>query len=85
MQYPVRKLPGRVPRQRRHGDLPGLPHAGKEKGHPFPGAYDAEMVKDGFDIDMQAAGLRLSPGAWIPTAVVNVSLTNRAGHRIPDG
>ena len=55
------------------------------KGHRFPGAYDVEMVKEGIAVDVQAAGVKLTPGKWVPTAVVNVGLINNAGHRIPDG
>lgn len=55
------------------------------KGHKFPGAYDVEMVKEGIAVDVQAAGVKLTPGKWAPTAVVNVGLINNAGHRIPDG
>jgi hypothetical protein len=57
----------------------------KGRGHSFPGAYDTAMVKDGIGIDVQATGFRLTPGTWTPAAVVNVGLTNMAGHRIPDG
>jgi Cytochrome c554 and c-prime len=55
------------------------------KGHRFPGAYNLEMVKEGIAVDVQAAGVKLTPGKWVPTAVVNVGLINNAGHRIPDG
>jgi hypothetical protein len=55
------------------------------RGHTFPGAYQLEIVKEGIGLDAQVAGIRLHPGKWIPTAVVNVGLINRAGHRIPDG
>ena len=57
----------------------------KGRGHRFPGAYEAEIVKDGIGLDFQAAAIRLNPGKWVPTAVVNIGLINRAGHRIPDG
>lgn len=57
----------------------------KGRGHSFPGAYDTDIVKDGIGIDVQAVGFRLTPGTWTPAVVVNVGLTNRAGHRIPDG
>ncbi|MBI5640835.1 MAG: hypothetical protein HZA17_10445 [Nitrospirae bacterium] len=57
----------------------------ENRGHTFPGAYDAAMVKNGIGVDVQAIGFRLTPGTWTPVAVVNVSLINRAGHRIPDG
>lgn len=55
------------------------------RGHTFPGAYQADMVKEGILLDAQVTGIRLHPGKWIPTAVVNIGLTNKAGHRIPDG
>jgi len=55
------------------------------RGHTFPGAYQLEIVREGIGLDVQAAGIRLHPGKWIPTAVINVGLINRAGHRIPDG
>lgn len=56
-----------------------------KRGHRFPGAYEAEIVKEGIGIDVQAMGVKMTPGKWVPTAVVNVSLVNLAGHRIPDG
>lgn len=55
------------------------------RGHSFPGAYQGEMVKEGILLDAQVAGIKLHPGKWIPTAIVNVGLINKAGHRIPDG
>jgi hypothetical protein len=57
----------------------------KGRGHRFPGAYETDIVKDGIGLDLQATAIRLHPGKWLPTAVVNVGLINRAGHRIPDG
>lgn len=57
----------------------------KGRGHRFPGAYETDMVKDGIGLDLQAAAIRLHPGKWVPAAVVNIGLINRAGHRIPDG
>jgi cytochrome c553 len=57
----------------------------KNRGHRFPGAYEADIVKDGIGLDIQATGVKLTPGKWIPTAVVNIGLRNQAGHRIPDG
>jgi hypothetical protein len=57
----------------------------KDRGHKFPGAYETDIVKDGIGLDFQAAAIRLHPGKWIPTAIVNVGLINKAGHRIPDG
>lgn len=61
-------------------------HMKKDKrGHTFPGAYDAAMVKEGIGIDVQATGFKITPGKWVPAAAVTVSLINQAGHRIPDG
>lgn len=57
----------------------------KERGHRFPGAYDPEIVREGIILDVQAAGIRLYPGKWIPAAIVSVGIINNAGHRIPDG
>jgi Cytochrome c554 and c-prime len=57
----------------------------KNRGHRIPGGHQVEMVKEGIGIDVEAVGVKLLPGKWIPTAVVNVSLMNQAGHRIPDG
>jgi cytochrome c553 len=57
----------------------------KDRGHKFPGAYEAEIVKEGIGLDAQITGVKLTPGKWIPAAVVSVGLTNAAGHRIPDG
>jgi hypothetical protein len=55
------------------------------RGHKFPGAYEVDVVRDGIGLDFQAAAIRLHPGKWIPTVVVNIGLINKAGHRIPDG
>jgi hypothetical protein len=57
----------------------------KNRGHRFPGAYDAEILQDGIGLDIQAVGVKLTPGKWVPTAIVNIGLRNQAGHRIPDG
>lgn len=57
----------------------------QNRGHRFPGAYDADILKDGIGLDVQAVGVKLSPGKWVPTAIVNIGITNQAGHRIPDG
>jgi len=55
------------------------------RGHTFPGAYQLDIAKEGLAFDAQITGIRLHPGKWIPTAIVTVGLTNKAGHRIPDG
>jgi hypothetical protein len=57
----------------------------KNRGHRIPGGHDPAMVGDGIAFDADVAGFRQYPGRWVPTAVVSASLTNRAGHRIPDG
>ena len=57
----------------------------KGRGHRFPGAYDAEMVREGIGLDVQVSSFKGPAGVWDPTAVVTVGLTNNAGHRIPDG
>lgn len=51
------------------------------RGHSFPGTYDIGMLREGLGLDIQVSGIRRPE----PTAVVNVSLTNNAGHRTPDG
>lgn len=55
------------------------------RGHKFPGAYDAGMVREGLGMNVQAMGIKLTPGKWTPTAYVAVDLVNSAGHRVPDG
>lgn len=61
-------------------------HMKKEnRGHTFPGAYQEAILKEGLSVDANIAGIKLHPGKWIPTAIVNVGLTNKAGHRTPDG
>lgn len=55
------------------------------RGHTFPGAYQEAILKEGLVVDANITGIRLHPGKWIPTAIVNVGLTNKAGHRTPDG
>lgn len=55
------------------------------RGHTFPGAYQLDIAREGLAFDAQITGIRLHPGKWIPTAIVSVGLTNKAGHRIPDG
>jgi hypothetical protein len=58
----------------------------KEGSHSFPGAHDQELVKAGVQLALDAVGYRhLTEGKYLPRAVVNVDISNRAGHRIPDG
>lgn len=57
----------------------------KERGHRIPGRHEAGMVRDGIGLDVEAVGIKLRPGQWVPTAVVKIGLNDLAGHRIPDG
>jgi L-lactate utilization protein LutB len=57
----------------------------KDRGHRMPGSHDLNMAKDGILLDVEAAGVKVQPGKWRPTVIVNVGLTNKAGHRTPDG
>lgn len=64
------------------------------KGHVFPGGHDLDTVKEGlaFNVEInpykhlpgQVKGVK-DPKKWVPSAVVNVFITNNAGHRVPDG
>jgi hypothetical protein len=56
----------------------------KGRGHTFPGSYVPEMVQEGIGIEVYASGIKLQPKG-LPTAFINISLMNKAGHRIPDG
>lgn len=65
-----------------------------EKGHLFPGGHDLDTVKKGLGLDVQVTSYQHLPGqvdgvknekAWVPSAVINVFVENKAGHRIPDG
>lgn len=55
------------------------------RGHRMPGGSDPDLLRQGIDLAVEAVGVKLQPGKWIPTAFVNVHLVNRAGHRTPDG
>ena len=55
------------------------------RGHTFPGAYQLDIVQEGIGLDAQIVGTKLHPGKWVPAAIANIGLINRAGHRIPDG
>lgn len=66
----------------------------KGRGHLFPGGHDLEIVKEGLGLDVQITPYSHLPGkvpgvkdkkAWVPSAVVTAFVTNKAGHRIPDG
>lgn len=55
------------------------------RGHRFPGGHDLEIVKEGIGFNAEIFGVRHTVGKWIPRAIINVDLENKAGHRIPDG
>ncbi len=65
-----------------------------KKGHLFPGGHDLETVKEGLGFMVEIDPYKHLPGQikgvkdpkkWVPSAVVNVFIENKAGHRIPDG
>ncbi len=57
------------------------------KGHLMPAHGDADMMKRGISVDVETKGYKflMKAGDSIPKAVVTVSMTNKAGHRLPDG
>ncbi len=57
------------------------------KGHMMPAYRDADMSKRAVDVMVEARGYKFLPkaGDSVPTATVTVRITNKAGHRIPDG
>jgi hypothetical protein len=57
----------------------------KDRGHRMPGGNDPETVRESVGVDVQVVGVKVQPDQWIPAVGVTVRLTNRAGHRIPDG
>lgn len=65
-----------------------------QKGHLFPGGHDLETVKQGLEFDLQVAQYKhlpgqikevKDPGKWVPSAVITAFVTNKTGHRVPDG
>ncbi len=66
-----------------------------KKGHTFPGGHDLDVVKEGLGLQVEIVPYGHLPGTlkkkvkdpkkWIPSAVVNVFIANKTGHRIPDG
>lgn len=65
-----------------------------KKGHLFPGGHDLETVQEGLGFTVQVNPYRHLPGqlkgvkdpkVWVPSAVVNVFIENKTGHRVPDG
>lgn len=61
----------------------------KNRGHKMLGGRDLELVREGIGFTVDVSQYLHLPGKgeklWTPSAVVRVSLENRAGHRIPDG
>jgi hypothetical protein len=51
----------------------------------MPGSHDMDLLKEGVDLAVEASGVKLQPGKWVPTAFVDIRLFNKAGHRTPDG
>ena len=65
-----------------------------KKGHLFPGGHDLDTVKEGLGFEVQISPYQHLPGQikgvknpknWVPSAVVNVFIENKTGHRVPDG
>lgn len=56
-------------------------------GHVMPGYRDPAIAKSAVDVDVDAKGYQAlyKAGEHIPTSVVVVKMTSKAGHRIPDG
>jgi hypothetical protein len=61
----------------------------KNRGHGMLGGRDLELVREGIGFTVEVSQYLHLPGKgeklWTPSALVNVELENRAGHRIPDG
>lgn len=57
------------------------------KGHLMPAYRDPDTVKMAVDINVEAMGYKFlpKPGDLVPMASLMVKITNKAGHRIPDG
>jgi hypothetical protein len=58
-----------------------------KKGHHMSSYSDPEVGKRAVDVVVEAPAYQFLPraGEWNPTTVLTVKLTNKAGHRIPDG
>lgn len=65
-----------------------------KKGHLFPGGHDLDTVKEGLGFNVHINSYQhlpgqiknvKDPGKWVPSAVVNVFIENKTGHRVPDG
>jgi hypothetical protein len=57
------------------------------KGHLMPAYSDRDMAKRAVDVEVTTLGYQflMKPGDLRPVAKVAVKITNKAGHRIPDG
>ena len=58
------------------------------KSHKFPGVYDVEFFREGLALTIDARGINAIDhlnNKIVPTAVVRVNITNKAGHAIPYG
>ncbi len=57
------------------------------KGHLMPAYRDTDMRKMGIQVEVETFGYKFLPkaGDLVPTALVTVRMTNKAGHRTPDG
>ncbi len=55
------------------------------RGHRFPGGHDLEIVKEGLLLQAEAKAFRYGIGKWVPAVNVEAFITNKAGHRTPDG
>jgi hypothetical protein len=62
-------------------------HMKKGGGHTFPGFRDPAMEKAALDVSFEAKGYNFlyQVGDAIPLAKVALRITNKAGHRLPDG
>lgn len=58
-----------------------------KKGHRMPAYRDADMAKMAVDVNVDITPYKflLKAGDHYPMAVATVRITNKAGHRIPDG
>lgn len=57
------------------------------QGHMMPAYRDPKIARSAVHVEIDAKGYKFLPkaGDSIPMAVVNIKLTSKAGHRIPDG
>lgn len=58
-----------------------------QKGHHMSSYSDPDVGKRAVDVVVDAPAYQFLPraGEWNPTAIVTIKLTNKAGHRVPDG